>query len=398
MKTLLLVDGSSYLYRAFHAMPDLRNRQNEPTGAIYGVLNMLRRLHKDYPADYSACIFDAKGKTFRDEIYPEYKANRASMPEDLVKQIAPLHEAIKAMGWPLLMEQGIEADDVIGALARQATREGMRVVISTGDKDIAQLVNPHVTLVNTMSGEILDEAGVVNKFGLPASLIVDYLMLIGDTSDNVPGVEKVGPKTAVKWLKEYGSLDNIIAHAGEITGVVGENLRKALPWLPTARELITIRCDVGLPEKLTDLAPLPQDKAKLTELFERFDFKSWRRELDSPQAAQTSNTAKLEAAFTPKQMPTDLFVSAAIQSRHYETILTESMLQTWLDKLSKAELISFDTETTGLDPMIAKLVGMSFSVKAGEAAYLPLMHDYAVAPDQLDFAATLAKVKPLLEN
>lgn len=418
MKTLLLVDGSSYLYRAFHAMPDLRNRQNEPTGAIYGVLNMLRRLHKDYPADYSACIFDAKGKTFRDDIYPEYKANRASMPEDLVKQIAPLHEAIKAMGWPLLMEEGIEADDVIGALAKQAEREGIKVVISTGDKDIAQLVNPHVTLVNTMSNEVLDEAGVVNKFGLPASLIVDYLILIGDTSDNVPGVEKVGPKTAVKWLTQYGSLDNIIAHADEITGVVGENLRKALPWLPTARELITIRCDVGLPEKLTDLAPLPQDKAKLTELFERFDFKSWLRELDQAPARGElvephKNTPVHPSTIRPFDKLTaygsgrtvqhqtahsDLFTSAAIQTRNYETILTESALQTWLDKLSKAELICFDTETTGLDPMIAKLVGMSFSIKAGEAAYLPLMHDYAGAPDQLPFDATLARIKPLLEN
>jgi len=408
MKTLLLVDGSSYLYRAFHAMPDLRNRQNEPTGAIYGVLNMLRRLHKDYPADYSACIFDAKGKTFRDDIYPEYKANRASIPEDLVKQIAPLHEAIIAMGWPLLMVDGIEADDVIGALAKQAEREDMRVVISTSDKDIAQLVNPYVTLVNTMSNEILDEAGVINKFGLPASLIVDYLMLIGDTSDNVPGVEKVGPKTAVKWLKEYGSLDNVIAHADEITGVVGENLRKALPWLPTARELITIRCDVGLPEKLTDLAPLLQDKAKLTELFERFDFKSWLRELDqaptrgdlvephknTPVHPSTSSGRTVQH----QTVHSDLFASAAIQTRNYETILTEDALKTWLDKLSKAELICFDTETTGLDPMIAKLVGMSFSIKAGEAAYLPLMHDYAGSPDQLPFAATLARIKPLLEN
>jgi DNA polymerase-1 len=266
MKTLLLVDGSSYLYRAFHAMPDLRNRQNEPTGAIQGVLNMLRRLHKDYPADYSACIFDAKGKTFRDDIYPEYKANRASMPEDLRSQVVPLHEAIVAMGWPLIVEEGVEADDVIGALAKQAEREGMRVIISTGDKDISQLVNEHVTIVNTMPNafrkgdEILDIAGVEEKFGIPPGLIVDYLILIGDTSDNVPGVEKVGPKTAVKWLKEYGSLDNIIANADKINGVVGENLRKTLPWLPTARELITIRCDVGIRESLSDLAPQAPDK------------------------------------------------------------------------------------------------------------------------------------------
>ncbi|HEY8084872.1 MAG TPA: 5'-3' exonuclease H3TH domain-containing protein, partial [Methylophilaceae bacterium] len=277
MKTLLLVDGSSYLYRAFHAMPDLRNNSNEPTGAIQGVLNMLRRLHKDYPSDYSACVFDAKGKTFRDDIYPEYKANRTSMPDDLRVQIEPLLETIKAMGWPLIVEDGVEADDVIGALAKQAEREGMRVIISTGDKDISQLVNEHVTVVNTMRDafrkvdEVLDPAGVEKKFGIPPALMVDYLILIGDTSDNVPGVEKVGPKTAVKWLTQYGSLENIVAHANEITGVVGENLRKALTWLPTARELITIRCDVGIQESFTNLALQPPDKVRLAELFDHFN-------------------------------------------------------------------------------------------------------------------------------
>ena len=405
MKTLLLVDGSSYLYRAFHAMPDLRNRQNEPTGAIYGVLNMLRRLHKDYPADYSACVFDAKGKTFRDDIYPEYKAHRPSMPEDLAHQIAPLHEAIIAMGWPLLMIDGVEADDVIGALAKQAEREGMRVVISTGDKDIAQLVNPHVTLVNTMSNEVLDEAGVVNKFGLPAKLIVDYLTLVGDPVDNVPGVEKVGPKTAVKWLTQYGSLDNIVAHADEIGGVVGENLRKALTWLPTARELLTIRCDVGLPEKLTDLAPHPQDKAKLAELFEHFDFKSWLRELRANSGEGASVYVQGQSSLFNSPGPPaaraatqNMFGAAGAQSHSYETILTDADLDKWLAKINAAELVSFDTETTSLDPMTAKLVGMSFALKAGEAAYLPLKHDYAGAPDQLPFAATLSRLKPLLEN
>jgi len=399
MKTLLLVDGSSYLYRAFHAMPDLRNKANEPTGAIQGVLNMLRRLHKDYPADYSACIFDAKGKTFRDDIYPEYKANRAAMPDDLRPQIAPLHEAIKAMGWPLIVEEGVEADDVIGALAKQAEREGVRVIISTGDKDISQLVNEHVTVVNTMrdafrkTDEVLDVAGVENKFGIPPSLMIDYLVLIGDTSDNVPGVEKVGPKTAVKWLKQYGSLDNIVAHADEITGVVGENLRKALPWLPTARELITIRCDVGIQESLTDLATQPQDKAKLAELFDRFDFKTWRRELDLPAAPTNKPTAT-----TPTHASADLFAAAAVHTRNYETILSEQDLSKWLDKISQAELVCFDTETTSLDPMTAKLVGMSFAITAGEAAYLPLKHDYPGAPDQLPFEATLARIKPLLEN
>jgi DNA polymerase-1 len=410
MKTLLLVDGSSYLYRAFHAMPDLRNHLNEPTGAIQGVLNMLRRLHKDYPADYSACIFDAKGKTFRDDIYPEYKANRASMPDDLRSQVTPLHEAIKAMGWPLIIEEGVEADDVIGALAKQAEREGMRVIISTGDKDIAQLVNEHITIVNTMPNafrkgdEKLDIAGVEEKFGIPPSLIVDYLILIGDTSDNVPGVEKVGPKTAVKWLKQYGSLDNIIANADQITGVVGENLRKALPWLPTARELITIRCDVGIQENLSDLAPQLPDKAKLAELFDHFDFKSWKRELEHMPDGKSNTAAK---APEPKQHQTaDMFASdesitdtyVANRSRNYETILSEAQLDSWLAKLNSADLVCFDTETTSLDPMLAKLVGMSFSVKAGSAAYLPLMHDYFDAPQQLNFNETLAKVKPILEN
>ncbi len=409
MKTLLLVDGSSYLYRAFHAMPDLRNSQNEPTGAIQGVLNMLRRLHKDYPSDYSACVFDAKGKTFRDDIYPEYKANRASMPDELRSQIEPLHEAIKAMGWPLIMESGVEADDVIGALAKQAEREGVRVIISTGDKDISQLVNEHITVVNTMRDafrrvdDVLDIAGVEKKFGIPPRLIIDYLVLIGDTSDNVPGVEKVGPKTAVKWLQEYGSLDNIVANADKIGGVVGENLRKALPWLPTARELITIRCDVGIQEHLSDLAPQSMNKAKLAELFERFEFKSWRRELDGMGDQQ--------APSNPKAMPTsssvqstdtvDMFAvtqHAVNTRRQYETLLTSAQLDSWLAKLASAPLICFDSETTSLDPMTAKIVGLSFSVEAGSAAYLPLMHDYFDAPVQLNFAECLAKIKPILEN
>ena len=410
MKTLLLVDGSSYLYRAFHAMPDLRNHQNEPTGAIYGVLNMLRRLHKDYPADYSACIFDAKGKTFRDDIYPEYKANRASMPDELRGQIAPLHEAIKAMGWPMIVEEGVEADDVIGALAKQAEREGMRVIISTGDKDISQLVNEHVTVVNTMrdafrkTDETLDVAGVENKFGIPPSLMIDYLMLIGDTSDNVPGVEKVGPKTAVKWLKQYGSLESIIAHADEIGGVVGENLRKALPWLEISRELITIRCDVGIQEKLSDLAPQPQDKAKLAEIYERLDFKTWRRELDHNQADKdTKTTAPQANIHATSRASVSESMSAVKQyvannSRNYETILTNDQLDHWLAKLQSAPLVCFDTETTSLDPMTAKIVGLSFSVEPGSAAYLPLKHDYFDAPEQLDFAETLAKIKPILES
>ena len=415
MKTLLLVDGSSYLYRAFHAMPDLRNSQNEPTGAIQGVLNMLRRLHKDYPSDYSACVFDAKGKTFRDDIYAEYKANRASMPDDLRLQIEPLHEAIKAMGWPLIVESGVEADDVIGALAKQAEREGIKTIISTGDKDISQLVNEHITVVNTMRDafrrvdDVLDIAGVERKFGIPPSLMIDYLVLVGDTSDNVPGVEKVGPKTAVKWLTEYGSLDNIVANADKITGKVGENLRAALDWLPTARELITIRCDVGIQENLSDLAPQAIDKAKLAELFDRFEFKSWRRELENmPDGVQKieKSTALQTNIHAPSRAHVagildDLFAPNPYQAntnRNFETILTNEQLDAWLVKLQAAKLLCFDTETTSLDPMTAKIVGMSFSVEAGSAAYLPLKHDYFDAPEQLNFAEALAKIKPILEN
>jgi DNA polymerase-1 len=413
MKTLLLVDGSSYLYRAFHAMPDLRNKLHEPTGAIQGVLNMLRRLHKDYPSDYSACVFDAKGKTFRDDIYPEYKANRAAMPDDLRAQIEPLHTAIQAMGWPLLAIDGVEADDVIGCLAKWAEREGMKVIISTGDKDISQLVNEHVTVVNTMrdafrkTDEVLDVAGVENKFGIPPSLIIDYLTLIGDTSDNVPGVEKVGPKTAVKWLNEYGSLDNIVVNADKIGGVVGDNLRKALDWLPTGRELITIRCNLhdvaGVPSSFDELLPRMPDKAKLAELFERFDFKTWRRELDNmpgemPAAALASVKVNASAPQTPSGHSGDLFGAASLQERRYETILTEAALDAWIIRIQRAELFCFDTETTSLDPMQAKLVGLSFSIKPGEAAYLPVCHDYAGAPQQLTCDETLARLKFILED
>lgn len=415
MKTLLLVDGSSYLYRAFHALPDLRNSRNEPTNAIKGVLSMLRKLHKDYPADYSACIFDAKGKTFRDDIYPEYKANRPSMPDDLRSQVEPLHEAIKAMGWPLLVVDGVEADDVIGCLAKQAEKQGVRVIISTGDKDMSQLVNEHVTVINTMPNafrkgdEILDIAGVEAKFGLKPEQIVDYLTLIGDSVDNVPGVEKVGPKTAVKWLAEYSSLDNIIANADKFSGVVGENLRKALDWLPTGRELITIKCDLadyaGMPESFEPLKLQAQDASKLAEIYERFDFKTWQRELHIPQtqsnaASSTPAPNKLDQHHAAKHTA-DMFAitpHAANTSRNYETILSNEQLDTWLTKVSNASLVCFDTETTSLDPMTAKLVGMSFSIEAGSAAYLPLKHDYFDAPDQLDFAATLNKVKPFLEN
>jgi DNA polymerase I len=409
MKTLLLVDGSSYLYRAFHALPDLRNSKNEPTNAIRGVLSMLRKLHKDYPADYSACVFDAKGKTFRDDIYQDYKANRPSMPDDLRSQVEPLQEAIKAMGWPLLIIDGVEADDVIGCLAKQAEKQGMRVIISTGDKDMAQLVNAHVTLVNTMPNafrkgdEILDVAGVEAKFGLKPELIIDYLTLIGDSVDNVPGVEKVGPKTAVKWLLEYGNLDGVIANAEKISGVVGENLRKALDWLPTGRQLITIKCGLdghpGMPDSFEPLLPQAQDKAKLTEIYHRYEFKTWLREMDSPTAANSANSVNKLDLHQAAQ--SDMFAvtpKAAITSRNYETILTNEQLDQWLAKISQASLVCFDTETTCLEPLHARIVGMSFSVEAGSAAYLPLKHEYFDAPAQLDFEATLAKVKPILEN
>src|SRR5688572_5522118 len=290
MKTLLLVDGSSYLYRAFHALPDLRNSRGEPTGAIYGVLNMLRKLHKDVPADYSAVVFDAKGKTFRDDMYPQYKANREAMPDELSFQVAALHDAVSAFGWPLLVVDGVEADDVIGTLTKEAERAGARVVISTGDKDMAQLVSPLVTLVNTMSNETLDEAGVEKKFGVKPDRFIDYLTLIGDSIDNIPGVEKVGPKTACKWLLQYGSLEEILRRSGEIGGMVGDNLRKVVDWLPKARELLTIKCDVPLPVTMDALQVKDQDKARLAQLFDRFEFKTWRRELQEGTAEARAAT------------------------------------------------------------------------------------------------------------
>ncbi|MCO6432822.1 DNA polymerase I [Nitrosomonas nitrosa] len=396
MKTLLLVDGSSYLYRAFHALPDLRNRQNEPTGAVYGVLSMLRRLHKDFHADYSACVFDAKGKTFRDEIYPQYKAHRPPMPADLSGQIEPLHRCIEAMGWPILVIDGVEADDVIGTLAMQATRSGIQCVISTGDKDIAQLVDSRIKLVNTMSNEILDEEGVRQKFGVSPAQIRDYLALVGDSTDNIPGVEKVGPKTAVKWLLHYGSLDNIIEHASEIGGVVGENLRKALPWLQQARTLLTIKCDVALPIELQDLTIRPQDTQKLAELYARLDFKTWLRELQ--QAQNSVNGGAESPAAQLQSQDTSSGLSGGELSPDYETILTEVQLDQWLARCDKAALVSLDTETTSLNPMQAQLVGLSLCIEPGEAAYLPLAHRSCEETQQLDLHWVLGKMKPWLES
>ena len=404
-KTILLVDGSSFLYRAFHAMPDLRNRHGEPTGAIYGVLNMLRRLRNDYPADYSACVFDAKGKTFRDDWYPEYKAHRPAMPADLVQQIEPLHRAIAASGWNILMLDGVEADDVIGTLAQQA-RDGIRCVIATGDKDLAQLVNERVILINTMSNETLDIAGVNAKFGVPPERIVDYLALVGDPVDNVPGVEKVGPKTAVKWLTQYGTLDNLVQHAGEIGGVVGENLRKALDWLPQARRLITVKCDVELPQTYSELVPPQPDQEQLRSLYEHFEFKTWLREVSgttpSPSQgegwdggrARKNSTSSLSFPLQGGESGDP----ARTDSAHYETILGETQLDAWLERMLAADLVCVDTETTGLDMMNAQLVGMSFAIKPHQAAYLPLAHVYPGAPDQLNREHALKKLKPWLES
>jgi len=403
MKTLVLVDGSSYLYRAFHALPDLRNRHGEPTGAVKGVLSMLQKLRKETSPDYIACVFDAKGKTFRDDWYPQYKANRPPMPDDLIRQIEPLHTTIRAMGWPLLMIDGVEADDVIGTLAWQAATQGVQTIISTGDKDITQLVGPTVRLVNTMSNENLDEKGVEEKFGVKPAQIVDYLTLIGDSVDNVPGVEKVGPKTAVKWLSQYGTLDEVVAHAGDIAGVVGENLRKALDWLPQAKRLLTIKCDVELPLKLADLAPKPQDSAKLTELYDHLDFKTWLREIEG-LGTRGEGRGNEPAVSTPSPSPlmgedrNPAKSGAPRPSRQYETILTDSALAAWLDRIANTPLVSVDTETTGLDPMTARLVGISLSVEPHQAAYIPVGHNYAGAPEQLPLDRVLAMLKDWMQN
>lgn len=378
---LLLVDGSSYLYRAFHALPDLRNKAGLPTGAIYGVINMLRRLDADHKAEYRAVVFDARGKTFREEWYPQYKAQRLAMPDDLVAQIAPLHECIRALGWPIVMVDGVEADDVIGTLAKQAAADGIETLISTGDKDLAQLVNPHVRLVNTMSNEFLDEAGVLAKFGVEPARIVDYLTLMGDSVDNVPGVEKVGPKTAVKWLTQYGTLDNVVAHASEIGGVVGENLRKHLDFLPLGRKLVTVECALDLPLGVKDLAPQAPDQARLATLFAQLEFKQWLKDAEAKAPAAT-------------EAPT----LTADHRDGYETIATWEQFDRWLTRIEAALLTSFDTETTDLDPMKAKIVGMSFAVTPGEAAYLPLAHRYAGVPEQLPFDEALAKLTPWLES
>lgn len=379
---LVLVDGSSYLYRAFHAMPPLTNSRGEPTGAVYGVANMLRKLLADYAPEHIAVVFDARGKTFRDDMFEHYKANRPSMPDDLAAQIEPLHALVAALGFPILQVTGVEADDVIGTLARQAAARGQSVVISTGDKDMAQLVDANITLVNTMSNTTLDIPGVVTKFGVPPERIIEYLALVGDTSDNIPGVPKVGPKTAAKWLNEYGSLDNIIARADEIGGKVGESLRANLDQLALARQLATIRCDVELDQGDDDLRMRAPDSAALRELYKHLEFNTWLRQLDESAGA------------TPAEPVAD---TSRATENDYETVFTQTQLDAWIARLQKAELFAFDTETTSLDYMQARIVGVSFAVP-GAAAYVPLAHDYPGAPEQLGRDAVLEQLKPLLES
>ncbi len=399
-KTLLLVDGSSYLYRAFHAMPDLRGPDGEPTGALYGMINMLRRMRKEVTAEYSACVFDAKGKTFRDEWYPAYKANRPSMPEPLAAQIEPIHVVVRALGWPLVMVEGVEADDVIGTLARAAAERGMKVIVSTGDKDLAQLVTDQVTLINTMTNETLDRAGVIEKFGVPPERIVDYLSLIGDTVDNVPGVNKCGPKTAVKWLTQYGSLDGVVEHAEEIKGAVGGYLRDALDFLPMARKLVTVETACDLTSHIESiegsLATRPEAREELRDIFARHGFKTWLREVT--EAGQMQTVAAATSGDVPEKdanVQPALFVDVP---RHYDTIQTWEQFDAWLAKIEAARLTAFDTETTSLDPMVAQVVGLSFSVEPGHAAYLPVAHRGPDAPEQLPRDEVFARLKPWLES
>ena len=374
---LVLVDGSSYLYRAFHAMPNLTNSQGEPTGAVYGVVNMLRRLLKEQPSEYFAVVFDAPGPTFRDQMYPKYKANRPPMPDELRGQIQPLHDVISALGLPLICVKGVEADDVIGTLAVAASEMGIETLIASGDKDLFQLVGDKVLLVDSMKDITYDATGVVNKFGVPPERMVDFLTLVGDSVDNIPGVPKVGPKTASKWLNEFGSLDELVQHANEIGGKVGEYLRGALDQLPMSKARATIKLDVHLDVPPDGLQLQPADKSRLRTLYAGLEFKTWLSELGGLSAGDDK----------AKSPPVD-----------YQVILDQKALNRWIKRLQSAELISIDTETTSLDPMQARIVGLSFTDRTCEAAYLPLGHDYAGAPDQLPLEETLAQLKPLLED
>ncbi|GAA6143640.1 DNA polymerase I [Hydrogenophaga sp. 5NK40-0174] len=410
---LLLVDGSSYLYRAYHAMPDLRAVPGDPdspaTGAIRGMINMLNSLRKEVPADYAACVFDAKGPTFRDELYPAYKEQRSPMPDDLRAQIEPIHEVVRLMGWKVLDVPGVEADDVIGTLARTAADQGVEVIVSSGDKDLAQLVNRHITIIDTMSGKRRDEAGVEAEFGVPPAQMIDFQALVGDQVDNVPGVDKVGPKTAAKWLKEYGSLDELMARADEVKGKVGENLRKALDWLPTGKTLVTIKTDCDLLAHLPTLPALddmtnghPQTDA-LKGFYERYGFKGLARSLGGSED-EGNGAAKATAASGGSSSGStgDLFAEPEPKSQaselSYTTILDWATFDQWLEQIRNADLVALDTETTSLNEMVAEIVGVSFSVKAGEAAYIPLAHDGPGAPEQLPRDEVLGRLKPWLED
>jgi DNA polymerase I len=415
---LVLVDGSSYLYRAFHAIPALSNSRGEPTNALLGVLNMLLKFVKDYKPKRIAIVFDAPGKTFRDDLFAEYKAHRTPMPDDLRPQIEPLLAILRAQGLPILRENGVEADDVIGTLACRAAREGHTVLISTGDKDMAQLVNGSITLINTMTDSTLDRAGVKAKFDVFPEQIIDYLALVGDSSDNIPGIEKVGPKTAAKWLGQYGSLDNVIAHAQEITGKVGENLRAGMEKLELSRKLATIHTDLEMPFTSEQLAPGAPDIEQLRQLYTRYELRALLRQLDggeaggSAGAAASSDTSSTAATKSPAAsaspdaaaamggVTVDIPAAHPLSKleRHYETITQWPDLQRWITALGAAELFAFATQTTSPDYMKAEIVGLSFCVEAGIAAYVPLRHDYAGAPEMLEAARVLAALKPLLED
>jgi len=404
---LVLIDGSSYLYRAFHALPPLTNAAGEPTGALFGVVNMLRTILKQRP-DYAAFVADAPGRTFRDDLYAEYKANRQAMPDDLVAQVEPMLAIVGALGFPILRVDGVEADDVIGTLARRANADGIDVTISTGDKDFAQLVVPGIELVNTMTNTTLDAAAVMEKFGVRPEQIVDYLALMGDSVDNIPGVEKCGPKTAAKWLAEYGSLDGVIAHAAEVGGKIGENLRKALPQLPLSRQLATIRTDVPLAEGPRDLHLRERDADTLRTLYRRYEFNAALKELDAGSEPVARAAPDLPAAELPQRRefgvrgisppPAPSTDPQLTGPGHYELVMTEAQLDAWLAKLSAADLVAFDSETDSLDPMQARIVGVSIAASPREGAYIPLAHDYPGAPAQLDAAHVLARLKPLLED
>ncbi|SHK02683.1 DNA polymerase I [Marinobacter antarcticus] len=388
---VVLVDGSSYLFRAYHALPPLTTSKNHPTGAIKGVIAMIRRLEQDFPGSKLVVVFDAKGKTFRHDLYEEYKANRPPMPDDLAMQIEPIHQMVKAMGLPLLIVEGVEADDVIGTLANEATSKGIDVVVSTGDKDMAQLVSDHVTLINTMTETRMDRDGVKEKFGVRPDQIIDYLALVGDKVDNIPGVNKCGPKTAVKWLEAYDNLDSVIEHAGEIKGKIGEYLREAIDTLPLSRELATIKMDVALAFGLEDLQERQQSDEDLLELFREYELRSWVAELE----AKASKTAE---AGDNRTAESDDNNALAAQEKHYSVITSQEELDEWVTRLKKSELFAFDTETTSLRYMSAEVVGVSFAIKAGEAAYVPFGHDYMGAPEQLDREEVLTQLKPLLED